>query len=85
MCDMKYYIYILQCFDNTFYTGWTTDLDKRVMAHNTLKTGAKYTSMRRPVKLVYNEEFENKSMAMKRECEIKKLSRLQKQELINKV
>ena len=82
---MKYYIYILQCFDNTFYTGWTTDLDKRVMAHNTLKTGAKYTSMRRPVKLVYNEEFENKSMAMKRECEIKKLSRLQKQELINKV
>jgi putative endonuclease len=82
---MKYYTYILQCSDSTLYTGWTTDLDKRVLTHNTLKTGAKYTSMRRPVKLVYSEEFESKSMAMKRECEIKKLSRLQKKDLINKV
>jgi putative endonuclease len=82
---MKYFIYILQCSDNTFYTGWTTDINKRVLAHNNQKTGAKYTSMRRPVKLVYNEEFESKSKAMKRECEIKKLSRIKKEELINKV
>lgn len=82
---MQYHIYILECSDKTLYTGWTTDIQKRVLAHNTLKTGAKYTSMRRPVKLVYSESFETRSEAMKRECAVKGLSRRQKQELINKV
>lgn len=77
-----YFVYILKCVDNTLYTGWTTDIDKRVLAHNTLKTGAKYTSMRRPVNLVYSESFETKSEAMKRECEVKKMSRKEKLRLI---
>lgn len=79
---MQYFIYILECADGTLYTGWTNDIDKRVQAHNTLKTGAKYTSMRRPVKLVYSEIFETKSEAMKRECEVKAMSRKGKLDLI---
>jgi len=80
-----YFIYILECADKTLYTGWTTDIEKRVLTHNTLKTGAKYTSMRRPVTLVYSEEFESRSLAMKRECEVKAMSRKEKLGLINKV
>lgn len=72
---MQYFIYILECADKTLYTGWTTDIDKRVLAHNESKTGAKYTSARRPVRLVYSEKCESKSQAMKREIEIKKMGR----------
>jgi len=79
-----YFIYILECADGTLYTGWTTNIEKRVLAHNTSKVGAKYTSMRRPVRLVYSEGFETKSLAMKRECEVKKMSRKEKLGLINK-
>lgn len=78
-----YYTYILECADGTLYTGWTTDLNKRVLAHNELKTGAKYTSARRPVKLVYSESFETKGEAMKRECEVKKMTRVFKLGLID--
>lgn len=82
---MKYYTYILECNDGTLYTGWTTDIDKRVLAHNGVgtKTGAKYTSVRRPVKIVYQEECDGKSQAMKREIEIKKMNRAVKLGLIN--
>ncbi len=80
---MKYYTYILECNDGTLYTGWTTDIDKRVLAHNESKTGAKYTSARRPVKIVYQEECDGKSQAMKREIEIKKMNRAVKLGLIN--
>jgi putative endonuclease len=80
---MKYYTYILECNDGTLYTGWTVDIDKRVFAHNESKTGAKYTSARRPVKIVYQEECEGKSQAMKREVEIKKMTRVGKLRLIN--
>ena len=73
--------YILKCADNTLYTGWTTDLQKRLNAHNQGK-GAKYTRSRRPVKLVYHEIFETKEEAMRREAAIKKLSRPQKERLI---
>lgn len=76
------YTYILQCNDNTFYTGWTNDLDKRILAHNS-KRGAKYTKSRLPVSLIYYESFETKEEAMKREAEIKRLTRKQKEELIN--
>lgn len=75
------YVYILKCSDETLYTGWTNNLDKRLEAHNSGK-GAKYTRVRLPVKLVYYEEYEDKIEAMKREYEIKRLSRKEKVKLI---
>ena len=75
------YTYILSCSDGTLYTGWTNDLEKRLKAHNEGK-GAKYTKTRRPVSLVYHEEFDTKEEAMKREYAIKKLSRAKKLDLI---
>lgn len=80
-----FYIYILRCSDRTLYTGFTNDLNKRVQAHNTSKTAAKYTKSRRPVRLVYSEKFRIKSKAMKREWEIKKMKRNEKIALINHV
>lgn len=76
------FVYILECCDGSLYTGWTSDLKKRVENHN-LKKGAKYTRARVPVKLVYYEKFEDKIMAQKREFAIKKLSRIEKLNLIN--
>lgn len=75
------YTYIVLCKDNTLYTGWTTDLEKRIKAHNSGK-GAKYTKPRRPVTLVYYETFHTKEEAMRREWQIKQLSRRQKLELL---
>ena len=72
-----HYVYILRCADDTLYTGWTTDLEKRIQAHNG-KKGAKYTKSRTPVSLFYYEEFESKSDALKREAAIKKLPRSSK-------
>lgn len=77
------YTYILKCNDGTYYTGWTNNLEKRLMAHNN-KKGAKYTKIRVPVELIYFEEFDTKEEAMKREYEIKQLSRKGKELLINK-
>ncbi|MFW5993998.1 MAG: GIY-YIG nuclease family protein [Halanaerobiaceae bacterium] len=77
------YVYIVKCSDNTLYTGYTNDPVRRIEEHNS-GDGAKYTRGRRPVKLVYLEEFADKSEAMKREYEIKQLSRTDKLELINK-
>lgn len=79
-----YYIYILRCADGTLYTGSTNDLEKRVYAHNTSKTAAKYTRSRRPVKLVYSEKFRTKNKALKREWEIKGMEREEKLDLITK-
>lgn len=79
----KYFVYVLRCADNTFYTGYTTDLSSRVRVHNGEgKGGAKYTRSRRPVMLVYYEEYEEKGVALRRECEIKRLSRTEKEHLI---
>ena len=78
-----WYLYILRCRDGTLYTGITTDVEKRFEAH-CMGKGAKYTRGRGPLELVYREECGSHSDALKREVEIKKLSRLQKQELINK-
>lgn len=75
------FVYIVQCSDNTLYTGWTNNLKKRLEAHNK-GTGAKYTRGRTPVILKYFETFSTKEDAMKRECEIKKLSRQGKESLI---
>lgn len=75
------YTYLLECADGTLYCGWTNDLGKRLKAHNSGQ-GAKYTRARRPVKLVYYEEFETREEAMKREAAIKRLSRKKKTALI---
>lgn len=81
---MSYFVYILECADNTLYTGCTNNLEKRLIEHNTGKTGAKYTRARRPVKLVFSEPALNLSAALKREAAIKKLSKSQKNLLIKK-
>ena len=75
--------YIVECADGTLYTGWTTNVQKRVKAHNEEKSGAKYTKAKRPVKLVYYEGYETKEEAMRREYAIKQLTRKQKLELIH--
>lgn len=67
----KHYVYILLCSDDTLYTGYTNNLEKRIQQHNESKEGAKYTRSRRPCKLVYHEEFDDKSEALKREYFIK--------------
>ena len=79
---MLFFVYILQCADTTYYTGCTNDVEKRIMEHNGSKKGAKYTRMRRPVKLIYSETFTTLSKARKREATIKKLSRKQKITLV---
>ncbi|MBR0080005.1 MAG: GIY-YIG nuclease family protein [Synergistaceae bacterium] len=77
------FVYLLRCSDNSLYCGWTTDLEKRIEAHNSGR-GAKYTKNRRPVELVYYEECESKSAAMKREWFIKhKMTREEKLKLIS--
>lgn len=75
------YVYILECADKTYYTGYTTNVDRRLRMHNEGK-GAKYTKYRRPCKLLYYESFSDKSLALKREYAIKQLSRKEKEELM---
>ena len=77
------YVYILRCNDDSLYTGWTNNLEKRIKAHSEGK-GAKYTKARLPVELVYFEEYENKVEAMRREYAIKQLKRKEKLMLIKK-
>ncbi len=79
---MVYYTYIVECSDKTYYCGYTTDLASRVREHNFGVLGAKYTKSRRPVKLIYREEQPSKSLAMKREYEIKSMTRKQKELLV---
>ncbi len=78
-----YYVYLVECSDHTFYIGFTTDVQKRIYAHNMSNTGAKYTKTRRPVTLRYTESFETKSEALKREYALKQLTRAQKEALIS--
>ena len=80
--EKSWYLYILRCGDNSLYTGITTDVEKRLEAHRSGK-GAKYTRGRGPLELVYREQCGTHSDALKRELEIKKMSREQKQELIS--
>jgi putative endonuclease len=82
MADSKHCCYIVICRDNTLYCGYSNDVEKRVRNHNK-GCGAKYTKTRLPVKLVYTECFDNKSDAMKREYQIKQLTRQQKLKLIH--
>ena len=75
------YTYLLRCSDGTLYCGWTNDLEKRLAAHNA-GTASKYTRSRRPVELIYFEEFGTKQEAMSREYQIKRLTRQEKLALI---
>jgi len=77
-----YYLYILKCADDSLYTGITVDLKRRTNEHNHSPLGAKYTKARRPVKLIFSQEFANRSSASKAESKIKRLSREKKLELI---
>ena len=79
---MGNYVYIVECADGTWYTGWTNDLEKRIAAHNSGR-GAKYTRSRRPVSLVYSEEYETSVEAQRREYAIKRLTRQEKEALVS--
>lgn len=82
---MLYFVYIIKCRDDTLYTGYTTDLVRRVKEHNEGKRGAKAIKGKLPVELVHSEEYTNLSVALKREAEIKSWKREKKQILINKM
>ncbi len=76
------FTYMVRCSDGSLYTGWTTDPEMRIKAHNTGK-GARYTRSRRPVSLVYLEAHDTRREAMHREAVIKKLSRKEKEQLVD--
>lgn len=81
----SWYVYILRCSDNSLYAGITKDVERRVEEHNTSNVlGAKYTRPRRPVTLVYQEQASSRSIATRRENEIKNLSRQEKERLVNR-
>lgn len=77
---MPYFCYMLECRDGSYYCGWTTDLEKRIQAHAAGK-GARYTRSRLPVSLVYFEELNNRTEAMRREWELKQEDHESKQNL----
>lgn len=79
-----WFVYIVECADETFYTGITKDLKRRIEEHNSSVFGAKYTRGRRPVKLVFSKKTKNKSEALKEELQIKKISKQKKLMLIKK-
>jgi len=78
---VSHYVYIVECSDGTLYTGYTTDVERRIREHNSGK-GAKYTRGRTPVGLVHTEQYETRSEAMSRESEIKSMSREKKESLL---
>jgi putative endonuclease len=78
----SHYIYVLECSDGSLYTGYTTDIERRLKEHNSGQ-GAKYTRGRLPVKLRHQESFKSRSLAQKREYQIKQLPRSKKEELID--
>jgi putative endonuclease len=73
----SHFVYVLVCSDGTLYTGYTTDLDRRLRQHNAGK-GARYTRLRTPVKLAFKERFHMRSNALRREIQIKRMSRSSK-------
>jgi putative endonuclease len=77
-----HYVYVLECADGTYYTGYTTDVERRVAEHDAGE-GAKYTRGRTPVELVHVEEYDTRSAAMSREHGIKSLSRRKKEQLVD--
>lgn len=82
---MAHFVYILECADMSLYSGYTTDLKRRVQEHNDAKKGAKYTKARRPVVLKYSEKFKTVNQALRREAEIKSWPRAKKLALVDKI
>lgn len=78
---MTVFVYIVECADQTLYTGWSTDVQRRLKVHNAGR-GARYTRQHGPVRLVYTEELPDRRAAMQRELEIKRLSRAEKLKLV---
>jgi putative endonuclease len=83
MPDSDHYVYVLECDDGSLYTGYTTDVERRVAEHDA-GDGAKYTSGRTPVELVHTEAFDSRAVAMRREHEVKQLSRAAKDRLVHR-
>ena len=81
--SQSYYVYILRCSDGSFYTGYTQNLEKRLEQHRN-GIGSKFVRSRRPVELIYQEEYKSRGGAMRREREIKKLSRKEKERVVGK-
>ncbi len=81
--DGDHYVYVLECSDGSFYTGYTTDVQRRVAEHDDGE-GAKYTRGRTPVELLHTESFDSRSAAMRREAEIKGFSRDRKERLVRR-
>lgn len=80
----NWYVYLVRCSDDTYYTGITTDVERRVEEHNSSnQLGARYTRSRRPIQLIYHENVESRSTAAKREAEIRRLGRKGKEALIS--
>ena len=79
---MLFIVYILECRDGSLYVGFTNDIEKRLHEHNNLKSGARYTKQRRPVRLVYSEKYQTLREALQREYKIKCLTRAQKLQLM---
>lgn len=77
-----HYVYVVACSDGTLYTGYTTNVERRIRMHNEGK-GAKYTKYRRPVRLLYSTEYDSKNQALKAEYAFKQLSRIQKEQFLN--
>ena len=80
--DYPCFAYVLECSDGTYYSGWTTDMERRLAAHNAGRA-SRYTRSRLPVRLVYKKGFENRSGAMRHEAWLKSLSRGQKESLLS--
>lgn len=78
-----WFLYVLECADGSFYTGISKDVEERVKEHNSGR-GSKYARSRLPVVLIYSEKYRTKSRALKREIEVKRLTRTQKEELVGK-
>ncbi len=78
-----WFVYFLRCNDNSLYAGITTDIERRLHQHNHTKLGAKYTRAKRPVTLAFIETAPNKSLASKREYQLKKLTKIQKEQLVS--
>ena len=78
----EFFVYIVECQDKTYYTGYTNDLEKRLKEHNEGKRGVRYTSYKRPVRLVWKKEYKHKHYAMKAEYRIKQMNRKQKELLV---
>ncbi|MCK5666079.1 MAG: GIY-YIG nuclease family protein [Thiotrichaceae bacterium] len=77
-----WFVYMLRCADNSLYTGVTTDVERRVLEHNAEKSVTKYTRVRQPVSVVYQEKAESRSEACKREAQLKKLIKKDKEMLV---